>query len=187
MNKILKRLTILAIAFAVVSVGFGCGGKKVTVTPEDEPEEPPPPAAEAPRQWQQEPPPPYLQEMPPSVDVDDVIRAAFETIYFDYDKTDLRQESINSLGRAAGAMREHPGIKVMAEGHADERGTSAYNVGLGEGRAKVVRDYLVSYGINGNRIEVTSYGKERPANPNCEGDDACHSRNRRVEWRILAK
>jgi peptidoglycan-associated lipoprotein len=170
---------------AVVSVGLGCGGKKVTVTPEEAPP-PPPPAAEAPPP-PPPPPPPSPAYQPQTVDVDAVIREAFATIYFDYDQTALRQESVNTLGRIANVMNEYPGIRVMAEGHADERGTSAYNVGLGEGRSKGVRDYLVSYGINVSRIEVTSYGKERPANPNCDGNEECHSKNRRVEWRILAR
>lgn len=121
-----------------------------------------------------------IEESPPDdVDIND-----FETIYFDYDKTDLNDASIISLGKAADAMREHPNIRVMAEGHADERGTSSYNVGLGEARAQVVRDYLISYGIASGRIEITSFGKERPANPNC-GDnyvnEECHSKNRRVD------
>jgi outer membrane protein OmpA-like peptidoglycan-associated protein len=115
------------------------------------------------------------------------ISGAFETIYFDYDKNGLRQESINTLGKITNVMRENPKIRVMVEGHANERGTSAYNTGLGEVRAKVVRDYLVSNGINGNRIEIISYGKERPANPNCDGNEECNSKSRRVEWRILAK
>lgn len=188
MNKKIKWLMAVAVALAVVSVG--CGKRNVTVTPEDPPPPPPPPVA-AP-----EPPPPpppqVFQEAappppPPVVDVDAVIRSAFQTVYFDYDKTDLRQETVDILSRIAAVMRENPGIRVMAEGHADERGTSAYNVGLGEGRSRGVRDFLVSYGIDVGRIEITSYGKERPANPNCDGVEECHSRNRRVEWRITAK
>jgi peptidoglycan-associated lipoprotein len=125
------------------------------------------------------------------VDIDAVIRDAFQTIYFDYDKADLREESKYTLGRAANAMRSHSSIRVMAEGHADERGTSTYNMGLGENRAKAVREFLTAYGIEADRVEVTSYGKERPANPNCgdnySANDDCHSKNRRVEWRITGR
>jgi peptidoglycan-associated lipoprotein len=120
------------------------------------------------------------------VDVEGIVRSALSTIYFDYDKSELRPEAINALGRAGSVLREYPSVRVMAEGHADERGTSAYNMGLGESRARAVRDYLVSYGISADRVQITSYGKERPANPNCAGNDECHSKNRRVEWRILS-
>jgi peptidoglycan-associated lipoprotein len=133
-----------------------------------------------------EAPPPPPPPPPPAVNVEDVLRNALSTIYFDYDRTELRPEAINALGRAGSVLREYPSVKVMAEGHADERGTSAYNMGLGESRARVVRDYLVSYGISADRIQITSYGKERPANPNCNGVEECHAKNRRVEWRILS-
>jgi peptidoglycan-associated lipoprotein len=126
------------------------------------------------------PPPP-----PPVIDIESIVRNALTIIYFDYDKSDLRPEAINALGRAGSVLREYPSVRVMAEGHADERGTSAYNMGLGEARARAVRDYLVSYGISADRIQVTSFGKERPAMPNC-GTEDCHGQNRRVEWRITS-
>ena len=173
MNKTLKRLAVLALTLTVVTV-IGCK-KQITVEPEPPPPPPPPPVVEAP------PPPP-----PPVIDIESIIRNALSTVYFEYDRSDLRPDAINALGRAGQAMREYTSVRVMAEGHADERGTSAYNMGLGEARARAVRDYLVSYGISADRVEVTSYGKERPANPNCGGNEACHGQNRRVEWRILS-
>jgi peptidoglycan-associated lipoprotein len=179
-NKVLKRLVILTLTLAVVS---GCGKKGVTVTPEP----PPPPAAET---VETAPEPVHTFAEPDSfleVDVDEVVRKAFETVYFEYDQFTLSPAATASLEKAAAAMKEHLNLRVMAEGHADERGTSQYNVGLGESRAQAVRNYLVTYGINGARLELTSYGKERPANPNCDGDDPCHSKNRRVEWRIIGK
>ncbi|MDD5674372.1 MAG: OmpA family protein, partial [Chitinivibrionales bacterium] len=72
------------------------------------------------------------------------------------------------------------------EGNCDERGSAGYNMGLGENRARVVKEYLVSYGIPASRIEITSYGKERPAVPNCT-DDPCHAKNRRDEFKVLSK
>lgn len=75
----------------------------------------------------------------------------------------------------------------MAQGHADERGSSEYNMGLGENRSKSVKNYLTSYGISSDRIEVTSYGEERPAQSDCGNDENCHQMNRRVEWLVLAK
>ncbi|MFP4014773.1 MAG: OmpA family protein [Chitinispirillaceae bacterium] len=113
------------------------------------------------------------------------MRNALSTIYFDYDKSDLKSEAISALESAASVLNQYPTVRVMAEGHADERGTDEYNMGLGEARANSTKDYLTSYGIEADRLEITSYGKERPANPNCDGDEDCHSLNRRVEWRIL--
>jgi peptidoglycan-associated lipoprotein len=91
------------------------------------------------------------------------------------------------LETIASFLKDHPSVRLMAEGNADERGSSEYNMGLGENRAKAVKNYLTSYGISSDRVETTSYGRERPANSNCGEDDACHAKNRRVEWRVLAK
>lgn len=109
-----------------------------------------------------------------------------QPVYFEFDRYDLKPEAISTLERLAGFIREHDGVRLMSEGHADERGSSEYNMGLGENRAKAVKNYLTSYGISSDRIETTSYGKERPANFSCSDED-CHSKNRRVEWRVLAK
>ncbi len=60
-------------------------------------------------------------------------------------------------------------------------------MGLGENRARAVKNYLTSYGISADRIETTSYGEERPSRTGCGSDDSCHQMNRRVEWQVLAK
>ncbi len=174
MNKNLKRLTLLALTVVVMA---GCSKKVTKVEPTPPPPPPPPPPAPV----VVEPPPP----VEPTIDTAAIIRNALSSIYFDYDKSDLKPEAISALENAARVLQQYSNFRVMAEGHADERGTAQYNMGLGEDRAKAVRNYLTSYGISSTRLEVTSYGKERPANPNCDGDDYCHSQNRRVEWRIL--
>ena len=75
-------------------------------------------------------------------------------------------------------------FRSRLEGHADERGSDAYNVALGMRRAQAAKQYLVDHGIDASRIDVTSYGEERPV---CqEHDDACWSKNRRVETVITA-
>jgi len=184
-NKKFKQLAVLALTFAVVLAG--CGKKGVTVTPEPAPEPPPPPPAAvvtAPE------PAPVFSEPESFLEVDDVdaaVRAAFETIYFAYDQFTLSPEAMASLEKAGNMMRERQTLRVMAEGHADERGTSAYNMGLGESRAQAARNFLITYGINAQRVDLTSFGRERPVNPNCDGDEACHGRNRRVEWRIIGR
>lgn len=175
-NKTFKFLSVLTLSVAIISMA-GCQ-KKVTKV-EEEPPPPPPPVEE------EEPPPPPPPPPPPAIDSAAEVRNALETIYFDYDKSELRPEAISALEGAASVMSEYPTVRVMAEGHADERGGAEYNMGLGEDRANAAKEYLSSYGIEVERLETTSYGKERPVNPNCDGDDECHSLNRRVEWRVL--
>jgi peptidoglycan-associated lipoprotein len=85
-----------------------------------------------------------------------------DTVYFDYDKTTLRSDALPALLRIAEWMRRYPDVHVRIAGHADERGTREYNLGLGDRRAATVRAYLVSLGIPAQRLETVSYGKERP-------------------------
>ncbi|MBN1306625.1 MAG: OmpA family protein [Chitinispirillaceae bacterium] len=107
------------------------------------------------------------------------------TIYFDYDQSALRSDAVRALERIAPYLANHPGIRLRAEGHCDERGSSEYNIGLGENRSRSVKQWLVSYGISESCLEITSYGKEQPVNAHC-GDESCHQLNRRVEWKILS-
>lgn len=85
-----------------------------------------------------------------------------QDVFFDYDKFDLSdaaREAINQNGRL---LREHASVRILIEGHCDERGTVQYNLALGEKRAKEVKGYLVDLGIAASRIDVVSYGKEKP-------------------------
>jgi peptidoglycan-associated lipoprotein len=101
-------------------------------------------------------------------------------IYFDFDKYNLRNDSKDVLSRNAALLKQNQNLRVTIEGHCDERGTVEYNLALGEKRAKSVRDYLASLGINSGRLEVISYGKERPA---VDGhDENAWSKNRRAEF-----
>ncbi len=85
-----------------------------------------------------------------------------DRIYFDLNKSELRSEAIEVLNNQAVWLAKYPAVTIVIEGHCDERGTREYNLALGERRANSVRDYLVSRGIAGSRVEVLSYGKERP-------------------------
>lgn len=113
-------------------------------------------------------------------------REALKPVYFEYNSFDLTSESTEQLGKIADFLKENGGMRILIEGHCDERGSSQYNMGLGENRAKVVENYLVSLGIDKIRMETTSFGKEQPAQQNCS-DDECHSKNRRSEFRPLAR
>lgn len=87
---------------------------------------------------------------------------AFQEVQFDLDQAALRPEAVVILARAVSALKETPGVRIYIEGHASEEGTEDYNLELGERRAKAVRDYLVSHGVEAGRLDTVSYGEERP-------------------------
>jgi peptidoglycan-associated lipoprotein len=106
-------------------------------------------------------------------------------VHFDFDKADLRPDTMDQLQAHAAWLKEHDDTAVLIEGHCDERGTAEYNVALGDRRAKSVRDHLSAYGIEPERVTTVSYGKERQA---CAEDtDACHAMNRRAEFRVKTR
>jgi peptidoglycan-associated lipoprotein len=103
--------------------------------------------------------------------------AGLRDVFFGYDSWTISEEGRQALGRDAEWMKTNPSSAVKVEGHCDERGTSAYNLVLGEKRAKAIRNYLVELGVSANRLTVVSYGKERPF---CaEHAEACYQQNRR--------
>jgi peptidoglycan-associated lipoprotein len=118
------------------------------------------------------PPPP-----PPQVDLDKLFTQEVRDAYFDYDKADLRPDARAAITKTADFLKNYPQIKVRIEGHCDERGSTEYNLGLGDRRANAVKQFLVSLGISADRMEVVSFGKEKPF---CtQSNEACWSQNRR--------
>ena len=108
--------------------------------------------------------------------------AIFENVLFDYDSSILKEEVLPILARIGAWLQENMDIHAMIEGHADERGTNEYNLALGEQRALAVRRYLVSLGIDPDRLHTISYGEERPI---IVGDDEqSYAENRRVEFKV---
>ena len=87
-----------------------------------------------------------------------------DRVFFATNKSVLTTAARDTLRKQAAWMRKNKDVTVSVEGHADERGTREYNLALGERRANAAKDYLMTYGISGNRISVISYGKERPVN-----------------------
>jgi peptidoglycan-associated lipoprotein len=83
-------------------------------------------------------------------------------VFFDFDKSNLRDDQKAALTEDVGWLKGNTRAKLTVEGHCDERGTAEYNLGLGERRAKAVKDYLVAAGIPADRVATISYGKERP-------------------------
>jgi peptidoglycan-associated lipoprotein len=105
-------------------------------------------------------------------------------VYFAYDSFNVDSSARSSLQGHAAWLRRNPGVNVQVEGHCDERGTTEYNLALGERRAAAVRDYLISQGIEPGRLSTISYGEERPAVSGAS-NEATWSRNRRAEF-VLA-
>ena len=86
-----------------------------------------------------------------------------DRVFFALDSSELSSSARATLDRQAQWMRQYPSTQVVVEGHCDERGTREYNLALGERRANSVKEYLVSQGVDPNRVRTVSYGKERPA------------------------
>ncbi|MEA2064280.1 MAG: peptidoglycan-associated lipoprotein Pal [Gemmatimonadota bacterium] len=167
---------VLPIFVAFVILIAGCHKKEV----------PPPPPP---------PPPPVVEKKPEPVKVDSteilarmraqkIARAkskiASERIYFDYDKSDIKPEFRSILMSVAGLLKEFSEMSLLIEGHCDERGTSAYNLALGERRSNAAKMYLIDAGVAGHRISVKSWGEERPAAMG--HNEAAWSKNRRDEF-----
>ncbi len=103
--------------------------------------------------------------------------------FFDFNKSDIRGDAREALTKDAEFLRSYPQVKVTLEGHCDERGSTEYNIGLGERRAQAAKNYLISLGIPAGRMDTVSWGKERPF---CsEHDESCWSQNRRAHF-VLA-
>ena len=116
-------------------------------------------------------------EVKPSAQEDLVINVG-DRVFFDFDKSDLRPDAIDTLNRQSDWMKTNGSVTVAIEGHCDERGTREYNLALGERRASSAKQYLESMGVSGGRMETVSYGKERPAV--LGSNEAAWAQNRRA-------
>lgn len=118
---------------------------------------------------------------------EDPVPSKFElrTVYFDYDKFELTPEALEIMSVNADQLWNRPLTVVLIEGHCDERGTEEYNLALGEKRAREVRDYLLKYGINPERLSVISYGESMPAVAG--SGEKSWSKNRRAQFAVLSK
>ena len=110
---------------------------------------------------------------PPEPDFSAEVRDA----YFDTDKADIRSDAREALSKTAEYLKAHPSVKATIEGHCDERGSTEYNLGLGDRRAAAVKQYLVSLGVSAGQLTTVSFGKEKPF---CqEHGEPCWQQNRR--------
>jgi peptidoglycan-associated lipoprotein len=121
-------------------------------------------------------PPPPPQQQPTGPSIDELFLKEVRDAFFDFNKADIRADAREALGKTAEFLRNHPEVKATIEGHCDERGSTEYNLVLGDRRATAVKNYLVQLGISADRLTTTSLGKERPF---CtESNEECWQRNR---------
>lgn len=112
------------------------------------------------------------------------VKENLQTVHFEYNSYTLTPESQELLLKAAKFLQAEARLRVKIEGHTDERGSTDYNLALGEKRAAAVRDYFIRYGIEPIRLEITSYGKEKLLQFGC-GSEECHFNNRRAEYVVI--
>jgi peptidoglycan-associated lipoprotein len=130
------------------------------------------------------PPPPPPPPPTPKRSAADILSSDVQDAYFDYDKSDIREDARAVLTKDADVLKQlfedNPSFNVMVEGHCDERGSAEYNLGLGDRRATAAKDFLVQLGVPADHLKTISYGKERPV---CtESNESCWQRNRRVHF-----
>ena len=173
----MKKLALLIVLglVAVAIVGMSCGG------PEEPVEEiPVDTTAVAPKDTATPPPPP-----PPPPPPKKLKEEQLRTVYFDFDKFELRSDAKQMLDGNYELLKEFPDVIVQIEGHCDERGTVEYNLSLGEQLAKACQTYLISLGIAPGRLTTISYGEERPVDPG--HNEEAWAKNRRAEFRIVSQ
>ena len=120
----------------------------------------------------------------PSDDFGTMVAKLIQDIYFDYDKSEIREDSRATLTKNADALKsifgKFPNNTLTIEGHCDERGSAEYNLGLGDRRATATKEFLTQLGVSADRLRTISYGKERPT---CtESNEGCWSKNRRSHF-----
>jgi peptidoglycan-associated lipoprotein len=104
-------------------------------------------------------------------------------VFFDFDKAILSNEAKKSLDDNTKWLKANPAVRIVVQGHCDERGTTEYNLALGERRAQAVKSYLTSLGIDGSRLSTISYGEERPVDP--AHHEESWALNRRAEFKAM--
>ncbi len=170
-SRVFSLQMILGILLTLLIAG--CAGSKKKSEPIAQPEPLPPAPVVEPA-----PAPPTPQPTP--APAPPKMALVLKTVYFDFDKSDLRPDARRTLEENVQVLQAYPNVKVLLEGHCDERGTVEYNLALGDRRANSVRAFLVSRGILGSRISTVSYGKERPVDP--RRTEEAYAKNRRVEF-----
>ncbi|MFH0924105.1 MAG: peptidoglycan-associated lipoprotein Pal [bacterium] len=195
MKIVSRRLTQVLAVFAILSLTFGCSVKKktdnetktglkttgaqdktTTTTIQQQPID------ETVRTGGG-----IIEPLPPDggeiwVEATGELAKIFKNVYFDYDRCDIKNQYRPVLQEVSTWLKENGTVNIMIEGHCDERGTSEYNVALGERRGLSVRRYLISLGVLPSRITTTSYGEDKPED--IEHSEAAWAKNRRAHFLI---
>lgn len=107
-----------------------------------------------------------------------------QEIYFDYDKSEIRDDAKATLDQKVAVLRANPDVQLMIAGNADERGSTEYNLALGQRRAEAAKAYITGFGVNASRLQTESWGEERPADPG--HNETAWARNRRDVFQITS-
>ena len=166
-----KHMMFVMALIALLAIA-GCGGKKATTAPP--PTEPTDNTSTAPQVEE------ATQATPDPAPSDQLDVASLSDAYLDFDSYSLSSEAKGTLEQNAKAIKGTNSGNVTIEGHCDERGTSAYNLALGEKRANAAKEYLVALGVNAARVSTVSYGKERPFDDG--HDESAWAKNRRAHF-----
>jgi peptidoglycan-associated lipoprotein len=186
-----KRMSARVWLGAILLMGTAaCHDSQPPVARPTPPAPPPPTAARpGPPQPVQEPvmpAEPLASDSVASRSLDDLNRdSPLKPVYFDYDSADINEAGRAVLQANAGALKKYATWVVTIEGHCDERGTKEYNLALGERRAVAARAYLMSLGLDANRLRTVSYGREFPFDPG--HDESAWLKNRRAHFVITGK
>jgi len=193
MTRVRQSVFTIALVWAIALTVAAC---HKPVPPQTPAPPPPPPAAPAPPPTPPPPPPPPAPAPPPAQLTEEQIFAQksleqlnserpLTDVYFDLDKSELRDDSKAPLQKDADWMKKWASTAVTVEGHCDSRGSAEYNLALGSRRANAVKEYLVSLGVPTGRLTVISKGKEQPV---CtEANESCWQQNRRGHFVVTAK
>jgi peptidoglycan-associated lipoprotein len=177
-----RNLTSAAVFLLAVSLIMGCGGSSPAVDTDMTDTEPEPePAVDEPAV---EVEPPERDDTMVYVDPNEEYASVLVPIYFEFNRSRIIESAKPTLEQIADLLDDHPNWRVLIEGHCDERGTSEYNLTLGEARSQATKRYLVSLGIASSRFQTISYGEERPVA--FGHDEESWALNRRAEFRVEA-
>ena len=181
MHRASRALTLSVVAL----FALGACKKKPQAAPAPEPAPQPQPTAPAPAPSQPECDAACVKARNDAA-MAEAVKAATAaltaTVYFDYDRSDITDDARVKLDAKVPVLTQNTGVRIRIAGHTDSRGSDEYNLALGQRRAAAAKRYLTDRGIDGSRIEIVSFGEERPT---CTDEsEGCWSRNRRDEFEI---
>ncbi len=183
MNQSLKSLLS---AFIFTLALTGCHHAVTAAKTQPPPPEPAAAPAAAPVVKAAVPAPNPVAVKKPELTDEQLFAQSVKDIFFSYDNAEVRADEQSILSGDTSFLVSHPAIKVLIEGHCDERGSDEYNLALGESRADKIRNALIRDGISSDRIKVISFGKERPFCSSTE-NETCWQQNRRAHFVLQAR